>query len=194
MKLTLRQAHKIVEKIVARMATIDVSPIRQVNVWEAEALTFDRLLKEFQDAYARNLVLASARQAVRDAIGVANTVKVDGLVSKRKALLDQLGALRSVVSQATTSLTGITSAAALAQKVEAAKAASKTTNSAYSTDTVTIQLLNTVDLAILQKKIDVLQLQVEEVEDQLTTANAVAGAVTISDDVAAILREEGVIA
>ena len=71
MKLTLRQAHKVVDKIVARMATLDVSPSREVNVWEADEGTFDRLTEEFTKAFDRQVALTAARQAVRDAIGVA---------------------------------------------------------------------------------------------------------------------------
>ena len=68
MKITLRQAHKLINKINSRLATFQISAAQQVNIWEVEspAETFANLQGQFQALCARNVALVTARQTIRN--------------------------------------------------------------------------------------------------------------------------------
>ncbi len=193
MKMTLRQAHKLVEKINAKIGSIDVSVTREVTPWTVDEHTLRNLRAEFDTNVTRLQDLNAARYAVREQISVANRAEVDSLVAVRKYLLDQIGVLRNLVGGFRPSV--VSSGAALAEKAVAQKAAAATGGtSRYSEDTVTVSLLTAEDVAMYNKEIDLLQLKIEETEDQLTSANASRdSSIILSDAVLATLRTEGLI-
>lgn len=193
MKFTLRQAHKLVEKITARIATLNISPTREVNVWQADETSFETLQADFDKSLSRQMSLVAARYFIREQIGVANRAEVDSLVAQRKFLLDQIGTLRAVVADVRAH--AITSPDALAEKAKATIAAATAGASrGYGDDTVTVCLIDDEALTVYNKKIDALQLKVESIEDQLTSANANRDScVIVSDAVLAVLKEEGIV-
>lgn len=193
MKMTLRQAHKLVEKINAKIGSIDVSVTREVTPWTVTADTLGTLRAEFDKNMARLFALNAARYAVREQIGVGNRAEVDSLVGERKFLLDQIGVLRTIV--AGFRATHVSDAAALVAKAQAQQsAAANGGTSRYSEDTVSVSLLTAADIEGLNSSIDELQLKIEEIEDRLTSANASRdGAIILSDAVLVTLRQEGLI-
>jgi hypothetical protein len=195
MNLTLRQAHKAVEKITARLATLDISPTRSVSIWEADEATFEIARGAFESDLERTQRLMLARHFVRQQIGNANFAEVDSLIAQRKLLLDQIGLVRTLVAGAKNRQ--VTTQEGLYEKVKAmaASAASGGRSSLYGDDTVTITLVDDDQLVAYQAQIDQLQLEIEAVEDKLTAANSSREhLVILSDDVIATLRAEGVIA
>lgn len=192
---TLRQAHKLVEKITARMATLDLSPTREVNAWEVTDQTFSENVAQFKKDFERFEALVEARHLIRQQIGAANHIAVDGLIARRKYLLDQIGMLRTLVAGAR--VDSMSSPDALFGKATAlvtAATAGQTTRYG-SHDTVSICVLSKADIDDYNKVIDRLQLEVESVEDQLTTANASReNAIIVSDQVIATLQREGIVA
>lgn len=195
MNLTLRQAHKAVEKITARLATLDISPTRSVSIWEADEATFENARASFESDLERTQRLMLARHFVRQQIGNANFAEVDNLIAQRKLLLDRIGLVRTLVAGAKNRQ--VTTQEGLYEKVKAmaASAASGGRSSIYGDDTVTITLVDDDQLVAYQAQIDQLQLEIEAVEDKLTAANSSREhLVILSDDVIATLRAEGVIA
>lgn len=196
MQLTLRQAHKIVEKITARIATLDVSPTREVNIWEADANTFDNAVEAFNTDFERAVALMEARHSVRQQIGAANFAEVDNLIAQRKLLLDRISMLRTIVNGAKTK--AVTSQEGLTTKVQAmtqASAAGGRSSIYGSDDSVTMLVIDPVRVAEMNSNIDALQLQIEAVEDKLTSANSSRDhLVIVSDTVVETLRIEGIVA
>ena len=96
MKITLRQAHKLIDKINSRLATITISAVQQVNIWEVDdtSQTYDNLKAAFSKQCDRNRELVSARQCIRNQIRIANQKGIDEAVADRKAAMDELGFLR----------------------------------------------------------------------------------------------------
>lgn len=189
--LTLRQGHKMVEKINGRLATISINPSAVVNIWETDNAgeAYAAAVDKFDAEVERQLKLIEARADVRDAIRVANGVTVDSLVAQRKRLLDVIATLRHTTGMA--SERGISSAEALEKKIQVSREAAKgNTNSYSSIDEVTVSLLSPEQVKELDKRIQQLQLQIERIEDALTSANA-SGKITLSDNTIAVLVEEG---
>lgn len=194
MEVSLRQAHKIVEKITARLTSFEITTAKRVNVWEltdaAEAFASART--ELANTIDRHSQLVAVRQMVRNGIRSVNARKIDGLVAHRKGLLDLVASMRAVL--ATVDARAIASPEALVQKVAAVKEASKLSSSHYgSTDEVTISLLDAAAQAAMDDKINAYQLAIEATEDQLTHENA-KGSLVLDDETVVTLREEGIIA
>jgi hypothetical protein len=195
MQVTLRQAHKIVEKITARLAMLDINPTREINVWEVTDTTFDDAVETFNEQVVRTHDLMLARHFVRGQIGNANFAEVNSLIAQRKLLLDRIGMLRSLVAGA--KVRAVTSQAGLVEKARAmtAGAAAGGRSTMFGEDTVTILVVDQTDLDNCAADIDTLQLEIETVEDKLTTANSNREhMVILSDEVIETLQSEGIIA
>lgn len=194
MKMTLRQAHKLVEKINAKIGTIELSPSKDVTAWNVDKNTLSNLREEFATNLERVQALNAARYAVREQIGVGNRAEVDQLVGTRKYLLDQIGVLRTLVAGVRSS--AVVTADALDAKAYASRTAAATggTSRYGGEDTITVGLLMEDEVKAHNAAIDNLQLKIEEVEDQLTSANASRDtSIILSDAVLATLRSEGLL-
>lgn len=194
MEVSLRQAHKIVEKITARLTTFEITATKRVNVWELTdaAEAFESARDELANTIDRHRELVTTRQLIRNAIRDVNAVKIDSLVAHRKGLLDLIASMRSVIG--TVDPRAIATPEALTLKVAAMKESSKTSSGHYgSTDEVTIGLLDTETLALYDQQVNAYQLAIEATEDQLTHENA-KGSVVLEDDIVDLLREEGIVA
>lgn len=193
MQMTLRQAHKMVEKINGRMTKISIQANREIGIWNMRPSTIPDAQAEFEKELARQINLTNVRQAIRQGIQVANRAEVDAAVALRKATLDQIGILRAVVAGVDPD--NIYTSSAINDKVAAAKQAASINASAYGRDSVTVCVITPERLAELNQQIDLYQLKLEAIEDQLTAANADrANLVTITEEDAEVLRQENLIA
>lgn len=189
MQVTLRQAHKLVQKIAARLSTIDISPTRSVNIWDATEVTFSNAEHEFEQNVARSFKLLEARHDLRTLIGKANWHQVDILVGERKMLLDQLGMARAIMT-AVEANSDVSSPAALQLKITSLTK-STTSNSLFNNDAITIMVAPQSLTDKCSAMIDQLQLQVEATEDRLTTANGQT--ILLSDEIVATLQNESIL-
>ena len=197
MKVTLRQAHKLVDKITARLATIQLSATKTISIWDVkeddsilnneDILTVSAAL--LLDTINRHMKLITAKQLIRNLIRSANAVEIDGLVAQRKGILDITATNRWLLS--TCESGAITTLSALQQKANALRLAAAGTS--YGSDTVTICLIDESMQLSLDANIQQFQLQVEQIEDKLTTANATTS-ISIPVVSLQILLDEGIIA
>lgn len=187
MKVTLRQAHKLVEKIAARLATLKLTTQASVSIHDDREpeLVMSLAFTNYEKEVNRQLSLLGARQEIRTSVQAVNGVEINGLVAIRKNLLDQLATYRHL--QGTVS-DGITSAAELASKI----AAEKASTTRYGSDFVAFGVLNPAQVEALDKKINELQLRVEAIEDQLSVSNASVG-INLSETTVRVLRSEGIV-
>lgn len=189
-QITLRQAHKLVEKINARLGTIIINPNVSMNIWEVtdavEAIT--AASDNFKAEVERQMKLVLARSSIRDSIRTANQQAVDALVAQRKRALDVISTLRHISTLV--SSCGVSDAKALELKILAARESAKGATSYGSTDEVSVNLLTDEQVKSLDKDIQAKQLEIERIEDELTTANA-TGKLSLSDELTAVLRDEG---
>ena len=191
MKITLRQAHKLVDKITERLKTIVISATKTVSIWDVTdgESTFDTSKQAALELIKRNMELIVARQAIRDLIRDANHTTVDQLVSQRKGTLDIIASSRHLLD--TCGSGGITSPLALQQKATALREAAAGTS--YGSDTITICLVSTEDQSMIDKNIQEYQLLIEDIENKLTTANATTS-ISIPVEMLQILIDEGIVA
>lgn len=169
-QITLRQAHKLVEKLTARIASVEINPTKEVNAWstvDADDVFLNGTL-EFAKAVTLKSHFIGMRHAIRELVSVANGPKINELVAKRRFLLDLIAMQKQVVAGIPSA--GINSAEALTKKIESLRANGSTTSSYY--ETVTVTFLEAADLVDYNELIQSTQLQVDECEDQLTTANS----------------------
>jgi hypothetical protein len=191
MKFTLRQAHKLLEKIAARMGTLKLSANQAVSIWTeipAEEI-MAKLLKEYTEQVTRQFDLLNCRQEIRSSIQAINAAEVNGLISIRKGLLDQVATLRHL--QGTITASSINTPLALAKKLEAERASSAA-GSRYGNESVGVCVLDEAAAAALDRKISSMQLRIEGIEDQLSVANATAS-IVVTADAMMVLRREGVV-
>lgn len=189
MKVTLRQAHKLVEKIAGRLGKIELSTQATVNLWDTTPASelYMSLQAELENNIERQLDLLGARQDIRTSVQAVNASEINGLVAARKALLDQLSTYRHL--QGTIEKNTISGSDALASKIASSRESPQTS---YSIDTIRVSLYDDAKVTALDKKINELQLRVEAMEDQLTTSNATAQ-ITIGERTLAVLRREGIV-
>lgn len=190
MQVTLRQAHKLVDKINGRLKTVTLHPVAQISIYavgDAATLLSEKVAKH-QAEQKRHFDLLSARQELRMSIQAVNAAEVNNLVAVRKSVLDELSTWRSI--QLAVSDSAVSTAAELEAKLKALR---ETPSNGYShNEKVEVCLLSAADLEALDKRISTLQLRVEGIEDSLTTANSV-GSINISAGTEQLLRREGVI-
>lgn len=193
MQVTLRQAHKIVDKLNAKIKSISVSTNIEINIWQAtteEAVkamldTAGRQIKEQTERLAR---LASIRHDVRALIAAANQKRVNELIAARKLTLDTISSVRSLIEMYRPN-----------QHFEAAEivaqaAANRANTSAFHrSETITVSLVDAKELAEANKSVDALQLQLEQIEDALTAANSDRNNLVNLTEFAYALREEGIV-
>ena len=191
MKITLRQAHKLIDKINSRLATLQISATQTVNIWEIEdpTATYTKLSEQFTELCQRNRLLVSARQCIRNQIRVANYAAIDGVIADRKEAMDAAGFIRHQLN--TVNDNAVTSPAALERKVAAEREAAKTTTTRYgAADTVTICLYSQADVDVLNDQLNKQQLEIERLEDQLSKLNS-STEIDLVADVAKTLQSEG---
>lgn len=193
MNITLRQAHKLIDKINSRLATLQISATQSVNIWEIEdpAATYTKLSEQFAELCQRNRLLVSARQCIRNQIRVANYAAIDGVIADRKEAMDAAGFIRHQLN--TVNDNTVTSPTALERKVAAEREAAKNTTSAArygSGDTVTVCLYSQADVEALNDQLNKQQLEIERLEDQLSKLNS-STEIELAADVAKTLQTEG---
>lgn len=195
MKITLRQAHKLIDKINSRLATFQISATQQVNIWEVEspAETFANLQGQFQALCARNVALVTARQTIRNQIAVANRNGIDDTVAARKAALDTAGFLRHQLN--TVNEHAVNTPVALARKLEAERESAKGSSAANyrgNSDTIVVCLYSQADVDAINDKINQTQLAIEKLEDQLSKLNS-STEIDLAVDIEQTLRQEGLL-
>lgn len=192
-QVTLRQAHKLNDKINARLATIDLTPTKRVNIWNVSdaAATLTALRDGFIADLERHLALVEARAAVRALIGRANSQKIDEIVVARKLALDTVATYRTIVAAVNDNST-ISTTDAFTNKVEAVRAASKTGSSSYFSDDLSVLTVDGDWLKTVDETIQQGQNVIEGLEDQLTQLNA-ATLIVVPDSVVSTLKKEGLI-
>lgn len=194
MNISIRQAHKIVTKIIARMTTIDVSPNKNVTVWcEDPTDVIAEAYSVFNDSVTRTITLNNIRQEIRHSIGAANCIEINGLISKRKSLLDVIDLYRTIMSSDTGQYID---PAEIVMQMKAAKVQSANATTSYSrSDTINICVLNKTIAESMTKRIDQLQLDIEQVEEELTIANSSStNRIQLSEETLNVLRAESIIA
>ena len=191
MNITLRQAHKLIDKINSRLATLQVSATQAVNIWEIEdpTATYTKLSEQFAELCQRNRLLVSTRQCIRNQIRVANYAAIDGVIADRKEAMDAAGFIRHQLN--TVNDNAVTSPTALERKVAAEREAAKTTTTRYgAADTVTICLYSQADVDVLNDQLNKQQLEIERLEDQLSKLNS-STEIDLVADVVKTLQSEG---
>lgn len=191
MNITLRQAHKLIDKINSRLATLQISATQAVNIWEIEdpTATYTKLSEQFTELCQRNRLLVSARQCIRNQIRVANYAAIDGVIADRKEAMDAAGFIRHQLN--TVNNNAVTSPTALERKVAAEREAAKTTTARYGADdTVTICLYSQADVDVLNDQLNKQQLEIERLEDQLSKLNS-STEIDLVADVVKTLQSEG---
>lgn len=193
MQVTLRQAHKIVDKLNAKIKSIDTVTTADINIWQANdtdavITTLNAAGATSESAFARLVNLATIRHDIRGLIGVANHKAVDDLIARRKLSLDMLAIIRGLVE-------AYRPAGNLSPEVVVAQAAAaRTANSPYSSQTITVNLYDEADIAELRKQIDLYQLTLEHIEEALTAANSDRSNQLDLSEFAEQLRAEGIVA
>lgn len=194
MQVTLRQAHKLVDKLTARIAITELTPVKSVNVFEVSSgtATIEALREEFKNTLTVHLNLIAARQFLRDMIQAANGASgINALIQKRKGVTDIIGTYRHVLANAAGSR-GLTTGGALTDKAESMRAASKVSTGYGTTDEVQVSLIDSDEQAEYDRQVQSLQLTIETIEDELTTLNA-GTKIGLSSEVEGLLTEEGLI-
>lgn len=191
MNITLRQAHKLIDKINSRLATLQISATQAVNIWEIEdpTATYTKLSEQFAELCQRNRLLVSARQCIRNQIRVANYTAIDGVIADRKEAMDAAGFIRHQLN--TVNDNAVASPTALERKVAAEREAAKTTTTRYgANDMVTICLYSQADVETLNDQLNKQQLEIERLEDQLSKLNS-STEIDLVSDVVKTLQSEG---
>jgi hypothetical protein len=198
MQFTLRQAHKIVEKLNAALSDVSVDATAALSVWEVPeteqevAALLDVLRNKLSQQIQRRGLLATVRYEIREQISVANRETVDELVAQRKLALDIAAQLRAIASAAAGRSHNDLSPAAIVAQARASRSSGQI---GYLSGTVTVKLLDAETVATTEKAIKEAQLNIESIEEQLTAANSdLNNMIRLSDDVVEILRNEGIVA
>lgn len=189
-EITLRQAHKLVEKLNARIASIELDTTIEVSIWDYDPAAVTSARVAFNEQTRRLTDLASIRQTIRNMIRIANQQAVDDLITKRKELIDTIGVLRTIVQRASTRT--MYTPEALAQKVQATRTAQSSGSSYGTPDTLSVSVLDVSDVERFTTMVEQTQLKIEQVEDQLTRVNS-STMITLSDEVFEQLKKENLI-
>ncbi len=189
MEVTLRKAHKLIEKLHGRLAQIQISANVMLGIWETQSAE-QRMVearKQFNGTVEHQFNLLDARQEIRNSIQAANAISIDKLIAERKRKLDVVGVYRHILSTAHRST--ITSGEAAGRKIKTLQDSAST--SAYgAADEVMVSILPQEDIDGYTQTINRLQLEIEAIEDQLTNENA-STKITLSQGVVATLKAEG---
>lgn len=188
MQLNLRQAHKLVEKIGQRLGTIRLTSSTSFSIYMTD--DFELALRKARDKVEldikRQLDLLAARQEIRMSVQSANVQEVNNLVAIRKGLLEELATYRHIYT-----LTG-TGNPTTVESMKAELEALRTPGATSYTQSISIELFDEQKAREFDNKISQLQLRVEGIEEQLSTAN-VTGSIQISQQVEQLLRREGIV-
>lgn len=191
MELTLRKAHKMIEKLHSRIAQIHLNATAPLGIWDVEPVE-SRVVAaraQFNNTVDHHFNLLAARQEIRDAIQAKNSIQINQLIADRKRLLDAIGVHRHILS--TAQMATVTGNVAAERKIKSLQDSASTTSYGV-TEHVQVSLLSQEDIDDRTQTINRLLLEVESIEDQLTTANATT-TVTLSQQVVATLKAEGLI-
>lgn len=154
-------------------------------MWTSESAeqAFSTAANEFSDRLDRHTMFVTVRQDLRNLIRQQNAKEIDQLVADRKFLLDMIGVQRTIKDGSSSS--SITTPEALAKKIEA----NREKVNVYGLETVTISVVNESDRERFSDTINQFQLEVDRIEDQLTTANATSK-VPVTEEVLAFLTAQ----
>lgn len=192
MELTLRAAHKLVEKINAHLKTIEVNPLITVNTYEVDDAA--TLFKQHQDEFNTNMErvgsLLDIRANVRMLIGEQNAAStIDRLIGNRKAVLERLIAYQRVYNNRQEGQ--IASAAALEKKIKAG-ANTKQEHLFGRSDSVSFTVITKDVKEKLEALIADAKRTIEGIEDNLLNQN-VQRKISLSEQQVAVLRSERLI-
>jgi len=171
MELTLRAAHKLVDKITQQIHAIQINPIATINVFDVdndsdvvEHLYQDRM-QEFEDKIARVEDLMTIRTFIRDTIRAINEREgINQLVSERKDVVDRaqlLGRLVSVLREQY-----VSTPEALQRQIARAQEAA---GESYRADVVNFSLISNRER--MEHEIAGYRRQAETIEDALLHKN-----------------------
>lgn len=189
MELTLRAAHKLVEKIKAHIRTIETNPGVSVNTHSIEDsnVLFVEHRRSFEENMSRVDQLMSTVFRLRESIRRENDVQdIDSVVAERSFNLDRIAHLQRVVNSAKAE-GQINSAAALKSKTQ--QILSKGANSSYHDDTVSFSVVGKEQLSALEDQISTTKRLIESLEDQLLNKNIV-GKIFIDPSTVEFLHKE----
>lgn len=170
MKISLRQAHKLVQKINDHIGTIDTSSIVHLNVWEIEdsAKALENARNEFSRNVNRVNELQKIRVELRNKIGNTNALSsISTLIAARKAAGDQLVFLKTITAKRNAI---VSSQVGLDAKLSQLR--SKEAQSAYGRDDmIAVSLLT--DEQRKQNELEIVKLQrlIEDAENKLLELN-----------------------
>jgi hypothetical protein len=192
-ELTLRQAHKVVDKINLLIKTTDLITTRQLNVFEvsdAEA-AFQEAVGEFVLAFTFVEQLTSARNQIRQSIGVANANEIDSIIVQRKQVMDRLAVTKNVLASSGNGRAHLVqSVSGLTAKVEQTLKAEQ--RNSYRDDIINISLLTPEFEEQLKSSAKAYQREIESFDEQLLTLN-VATKIELSKEMIQVLRDAEII-
>lgn len=181
--LTLRQAHKLVERINIHLKSLTVETNHYYNMWDAENAS--AWLKSKQDEYQQFLDLSfkliSARSAIRSAVQRANHSKINELISQRKLINEQIMFAQNNIIQRYQR--GVTSPTTLQHKVEQLKA------NQSENDTIEVGMISDQLIADYKTTVAELKQQLIGLEETLLQLN-VTTTITLTDDVTDLLDSQ----
>lgn len=189
MEVTLRKAHKLIEKLHGRLAQIQISATTMLGIWETQSAE-NRMIaarQQFDNTVTHQFSLLDARQEIRNSIQAANSVVIDKLIAQRKRKLDVVGVYRHILGSVHRS--AISQYEAADRKIKTLQD-SASSSSYGSTDEVAVSLLPQADIDGYTQTINRIQLEIEQIEDQLTTENA-STKIALSQGVVEALKAEG---
>jgi hypothetical protein len=192
MELTLRAAHKLVEKLNAHIKTIEVNPLVTVNTFEIDnaADLFAQHQKVFDENMERLADVQEVRNYLRLEIGKQNAGSIDTLIAQRKFAIERLAAYNRILETAKQE-GQITTAAALERKIKS-ETTSKRESLYGRSDTVTFSLVNKSTKTILEGMVAAAKRAIEQTEDDLLRYN-ISLKVVLTDKHVEVLKKERLI-
>jgi len=193
MELTLRAAHKLVDKIDAQIRTIDLNAIVLVNAFDvdraADQVTnlFIERAAEFDNRLLRVDNLITIRTDVREQIRTQNDVSgIGSVISQRKDKLDRI-AMYTRVFASSHHEQMVSTAVALQRQIARVQDAKE-----LHSETVHFSLINSEARVRVEQYVATVKRAVEALEDRLLYLN-INTKIMLSTDHVETLKEENLI-
>lgn len=172
MELSLRQTHKLVEKLNGFIAEHTPSPVISVNVFDVSAnAAIPRFAEEeakFKAATVRHFSTLALRQQLRNYISVQNSLGgINELLGQRKVLCEKLSFIRSILNGRSDLVNTSAGVSNLIRKKQ-----ESVTSNVYQADTVEFTVLNVLERENMQSLVNILQRQLESTDEEISTKNA----------------------